>query len=284
MNKICTKCSLEKDELLFSVGKNFCKMCAAIEFKEWYNSNSKKNNAKSKEWHHANPEKIKIINKEYKDANPGKVKAICKEWYDANPEKVKANSIKKYGISFICYKSMVTEQDGLCAICRHPETMRIKGKIIDLSIDHNHRCCNGIGSCGACVRQLLCSRCNAGLGKFNDDTRLLLIAANYLEIPIIARPLSKEDIYTSLLKSQENNCAICLLPESLLKNGKMQILNIDHNHKCLVQHGKSAKCGQCIRSLLCFNCNLGIGDFRDSTTIIRAAIEYLERHNGKFKK
>lgn len=61
-----------------------------------------------------------------------------------------------------------------CAVC---------GKEIGLSchVDHDHSCCSGSKTCGLCVRGLLCSKCNRGLGFFNDDTELMLKAIYYLE-------------------------------------------------------------------------------------------------------
>jgi hypothetical protein len=61
-----------------------------------------------------------------------------------------------------------TEQGGLCAICKQPESA--KGK--RLSADHNHK--TGI------PRKLLCGECNIGLGKYKDDPLLLEAAAAYI--------------------------------------------------------------------------------------------------------
>lgn len=58
-------------------------------------------------------------------------------------------------------------QDNRCAICGEPPPPNRR-----LAIDHNH-------TTGQ-IRDLLCTRCNAGLGMFNDDTALLERAAEYL--------------------------------------------------------------------------------------------------------
>ncbi len=62
-----------------------------------------------------------------------------------------------------------------CMICRQsfatPE---------DAKVDHDHGCCPGPLSCGACVRGMLCHGCNAGLGLFGDDPARLLAAVEYL--------------------------------------------------------------------------------------------------------
>jgi hypothetical protein len=73
---------------------------------------------------------------------------------------------KKYGLTDDEYQSMVSRQSGCCAICGNPEEGR------QLAIDHDHR----TGE----VRELLCFRCNNGLGCFQDNPGLLSAAIDYL--------------------------------------------------------------------------------------------------------
>lgn len=49
-----------------------------------------------------------------------------------------------------------------------------------LHIDHDHKCCPMAGSCGKCVRGVLCSDCNLSLGKMGDSPERLERAARYL--------------------------------------------------------------------------------------------------------
>lgn len=50
-----------------------------------------------------------------------------------------------------------------------------------LVIDHDHSCCNKQNySCGACVRGVLCDRCNIGLAHFEDNPEKLIKAAEYV--------------------------------------------------------------------------------------------------------
>lgn len=51
---------------------------------------------------------------------------------------------------------------------------------------------------------------------------------------------------------------------------------IDHDHSCCPQ-GRS--CVKCRRGLLCSSCNIGIGNLKDSTDLLRMAILYLEKYN-----
>ena len=85
-------------------------------------------------------------------------------------------NLKKYGLSKDDYVDMELSQNGKCAICKKPETLRKR-----LSVDHDHSCCPGERACGKCNRGLLCSSCNKMLGMVNDDIEILKSAITYLE-------------------------------------------------------------------------------------------------------
>ncbi len=80
--------------------------------------------------------------------------------------------IRTYGITLADYESMLVGQGGVCAICKlPPKGLRTCNK--SLQVDHDHK----TGK----VRQLLCTNCNLGVGKFMDQPELLRKAAEYLE-------------------------------------------------------------------------------------------------------
>lgn len=79
-----------------------------------------------------------------------------------------------------------------------------------------------------------------------------------------ATRITKEE-HNHLRKIHNNVCAICGIDSITL--GKE--LSIDHNHET-----------QKIRGLLCNSCNTGLGFFKDSTTLLSIAIEYLVTHDG----
>jgi len=72
----------------------------------------------------------------------------------------------KFGIGLHQYQAILEEQGGLCYLCGQNDFR-------NLAVDHCHK----TGK----VRRLLCSNCNMGLGKFNDNPDLLRKAANYVE-------------------------------------------------------------------------------------------------------
>lgn len=54
------------------------------------------------------------------------------------------------------------------------------GAVARLTIDHDHSCCDRQGSCGRCVRGMLCSSCNSTLGHAKDDVDRLKGLIAYL--------------------------------------------------------------------------------------------------------
>lgn len=82
-----------------------------------------------------------------------------------------------YGINRERYEEMLTEQGGGCAICGSSNP---GGRVTRFSVDHDHSCCPGRRSCGSCVRGLLCTPCNQGIGVLGDDPERLEAAARYL--------------------------------------------------------------------------------------------------------
>ena len=78
----------------------------------------------------------------------------------------------KYKLTLEDYDLMFEAQDGRCGLCERVESRTKNGAVMRLAVDHDH-------ATGR-VRGLLCSRCNTGLGQFQDDPDLLNKAAHYL--------------------------------------------------------------------------------------------------------
>ncbi len=115
-------------------------------------------------------------------------KCICKEGkkcYAENPEKYRQRRRERYrergrptalrynyGITPEQYEALLVVQNGVCAICEQTEIRRIRGRVVDLSVDHDHKTRK--------VRALLCTRCNMMLGCSQDNPERLEKAATYL--------------------------------------------------------------------------------------------------------
>lgn len=96
--------------------------------------------------------------------------------YGRNPEKVARTQlrvrVKKYGMTLEEYEEKLAAQGGRCAICQR--------EAILFAIDHDHRCCERLPTCGQCNRDLLCMSCNSGLGQFGDDPGVIFSALAYI--------------------------------------------------------------------------------------------------------
>ena len=117
--------------------------------------------ARHKEWRHT-------------DVGREKSKKYQKNWEAANPEKAaeynrRAKLKKKYGISLEEYDILEEKQQGRCAICREAPS---DPRGYRLHVDH----CHNTGE----IRGLLCSNCNAGIGRFQDSIERLENAIKYL--------------------------------------------------------------------------------------------------------
>lgn len=111
------------------------------------------------------------------------VRSQCRDCRYTTMERARINTGLKnrYGITIEEFEAMVLAQNGVCKICKKPET---RGKRIGkfnnspwattrLSVDHCHK----TGK----VRGLLCQRCNIAIGHFGDDPEVARNAAIYLE-------------------------------------------------------------------------------------------------------
>lgn len=145
--KICSKCKKERFINEFhNKGNGFirndCKYCV-IEYGKKYREKHK--------------DRIKLKKRKYQKEKP----QIKYNWYLQ----------KQYGISLKEYEEIFKLQDNSCAICKSKKVKNKQHKYLHL--DHCHK----TGK----IRGILCSRCNVGLGHFNDDIKLLYEVIRYLE-------------------------------------------------------------------------------------------------------
>ena len=145
-----------------------CRKCRADEARHaWIAANPEKNRKSKGQWNSRNKSAKAAMNRAWHVANRESAQAKTKDWKKRNPEAMFKHSLKKYGLTPEKYRALFVQQSGSCAICKKPPTGR-RG----LCVDHNHD--TGV------VRALLCTKCNAGLGNFAEETRFLLAAIDYL--------------------------------------------------------------------------------------------------------
>lgn len=112
-------------------------------------------------------------NKHDRDTPEGR-RAYAKVHREARPDMYRGHELKRqYGMSIADYVKMLTEQNGVCAVCGKPETHVKNGKLANLAVDHCHN--------SEKVRGLLCVKCNLMLGYAKDDIAVLESAIQYLK-------------------------------------------------------------------------------------------------------
>lgn len=117
-------------------------------------------------------------------ARPGAPKGVKKRCGFTGCMKVRSKNgaCINHSARMAMYKLSIIQLDmmlanGMCEICGTTDPGPK-----DFCIDHDHKCCSGTNTCGKCLRGVLCNRCNAGLGYFNDDRATLVKAVSYLNL------------------------------------------------------------------------------------------------------
>ena len=139
---------------------------------QMYHSNGSKNgrkcrtctNEKQKVAYDANPDYWKSRSQNYRKVDPTRRKRQVRENY----------LLTTYGITHAQYESMLSLQNGVCAICKTDNPKGSGRKAGHFCIDHCHTTGN--------IRQLLCGECNSGIGKLQDNPEIVLAAYNYLTL------------------------------------------------------------------------------------------------------
>lgn len=77
--------------------------------------------------------------------------------------------------------------------------------------------------------------------------------------------------YRELISLQGGGCAVCGTP---FEGGKVggRYACVDHDHSCCPG---VFTCGNCVRGIVCFNCNVMMGKAKDDISILESAIRYL---------
>lgn len=162
---VCTICNQEKPEAMFyreprkSNGlTSQCKQCHDRKSKKWATKNKEKLVADRAARHVRKREEY--IKK-------------SRDWYSnpANREKRLSTNLRKmYGISIDSYQSMLSSQNGKCAI----KTCNRLASEKTLHVDHDHTTGH--------VRGLLCHNCNTALGLVGENAQLLQDLIDYINM------------------------------------------------------------------------------------------------------
>ena len=104
-------------------------------------------------------------------------------------------------------------------------------------------------------RRTYCKPCHNARGR----ETLARLYGNSRHYHLMRRYGIGADDFDQLVAKQDGLCAIC---------GRTDPEHVDHSHAT-----------GAVRGILCFNCNGGLGQFRDSVDALRAAAAYLESHD-----
>lgn len=107
----------------------------------------------------------------------GRTRKYMQDWAKRDPQRAvmvhkRAQVRKVFDISLEDYNARLALQQNLCALCK--ESFEGRGaKRLAPCLDHSHQ--------DGSLRKFIHNRCNRAIGFFNDDPRLLRMAAEYLE-------------------------------------------------------------------------------------------------------
>jgi hypothetical protein len=127
------------------------------------------------------------------------------------------------------------------------------------------------GLCGNCIKRGgippasrhngVCSTCSLPLIDFRCSTCDTDRKRNEHLIRKYKMPLAA---WREILSSQSNLCKICE------RDSKRFV--VDHDHSCCPGQ---RTCGECVRGIICENCNRALGLIKDSKIILQKMIDYL---------
>ena len=150
-----------------------CKECVHESRVTRYATTREKSILAATKWKKENRERVNKLVAQDKIDHPEKYAKWRKNYYERNKVDINTRSICRYhGLDIPTYESMFEAQGHKCAICDKMETRKMKGVIMRLCVDHDHKTGR--------IRGLLCHDCNSGLGKFHDSSDLLTLAAMYI--------------------------------------------------------------------------------------------------------
>jgi len=133
-------------------------------------------------------------------------------------------------------------------------------------------------SCKICVneRQRLWRENNPEKAKQSRETYRQQNPEKEMDYYRMRRFKIEPSDFRNMLEKQNNKCALCPVVFTFLSRDTTPC--VDHDHACC--SGKIT-CGKCVRGLICWQCNAGLGSFKDNVTTLENAIQYLKETQCK---
>ena len=108
-----------------------------------------------------------------------------------------------------------------------------------------------------------CDSCRLASNKYRREKRAKDVKSLGYDPRRFKRHNITKEYYDELFKTNDGKCWICKHYDAV---------HIDHDHSCCAG---GWSCGNCVRGLLCSNCNTAIGLLQDSPILLGKAIKYL---------
>lgn len=180
MTKACTKCLCTKNLEDFDIHAGrpdgrigYCKDCRKKQYNQRYAEN--KNGVRDRQKQYREHLKTDLVLLAEHRANASKRciahrarKKMLPNYSEIVKHESRRSILSRHGVRKEQYDKMELAQGGKCKICGGVNKSGRK-----LAVDH----CHTTGK----IRDLLCSKCNVGIGNFNDNPELLIAAAEYLK-------------------------------------------------------------------------------------------------------
>ena len=131
--------------------------------------------------------------KAYYWTNREQLREKTRQWQRDNPDAVWRHKLRLRGLTVERFEEMLAQQESRCAICGADKAQLGADTKRGWHVDHDHSCCPKQRGCRACIRGLLCSRCNHAMGMFGDSAILLRAAAAYLDEAKVRHQLLKAE-------------------------------------------------------------------------------------------
>lgn len=253
-NKQSVLYNIENKDKIQQYQKQYGKLWRKENGKQYYLDNKDRILEQTKLSHLKHKDSISKRKKRYCLDNKDKVREWTRQWRLNNVDRIRnCDLVRQYGITIEQFNNMKEQQGNQCAIC--PDIFKDKKNVC---VDHDHN----TGK----VRGVLCRTCNTSLGDVRDDINLIKKLIGYLGMNInngiYTTPYRLRNKKQEMLVEQNNSCFVC---DTVFKSSKNA--HIDHNHKT----------GN-IRQLLCKDCNLALGHFKEDIIVMQNAIDYLTKY------